>query len=42
MDACEMCDSTDFQLLGVLGNTAHLRCRCCGWNQTAPVEELEE
>ena len=27
---CPMCDSTDAQILGQLGNRIHLRCRGCG------------
>lgn len=29
---CTHCDSNSFILLGTLGQTTHLRCRCCGTN----------
>ena len=27
---CPICDSTDFIVLGTLGNISYLRCRNCG------------
>jgi MoaA/NifB/PqqE/SkfB family radical SAM enzyme len=27
---CDFCESEDLFILGVLGNTAHYRCRHCG------------
>lgn len=42
MLSCEMCESNTFTPLGVLGDTAHLCCRQCGWVQSAPVADLDD
>ncbi len=42
MIECEKCDSVQFTMLGVMGNFAHLRCRCCGWDNTCPADALED
>ena len=42
MIECAMCDSLEFTLLGMLGNTAHLRCCCCGWDTSCPADALED
>jgi hypothetical protein len=39
--ACESDQSTAESLQGVLGDTAQLRCRRCGWWFSLPLNELE-
>jgi hypothetical protein len=29
---CPQCEAPDNTPIGVLGNTAHYRCRACGWS----------
>jgi hypothetical protein len=42
---CSCCDSPNLGLLGLLGRTAHFRCRDCGMDTSTPVpgsqDELE-
>jgi hypothetical protein len=37
---CAACDGP-FVLLGVLGDLAHLRCRCCGLQASVDAADLE-
>lgn len=41
MDQCDYCGSFNLTLLGVLGSTAHIRCKACGMNTNVPADELE-
>jgi transcription elongation factor Elf1 len=41
MLTCPACNADMPILLGVLGNIAHLRCRCCGIDYSAPADSLE-
>ncbi len=38
---CEVCDGP-LIVLGVLGNTVHLRCRNCGMDHTGDPADLPE
>jgi hypothetical protein len=38
MSPCDMCDG-DTVVLGHLGGTVHLRCRACGWQMEANMDE---
>jgi hypothetical protein len=37
---CAVCDGT-LVLLGVLGDLAHLRCRCCGLEASVDAADLD-
>ena len=36
---CAMCGG-QMEILGTLGNTAHGRCRHCGWVEQMPIDSL--
>lgn len=40
MDQCANCNSTEFVVLGWLGATMHVRCRCCGTNDTHYMDDI--
>jgi len=39
---CDVCGSEELTLLGVLGQTAHARCRSCGLDHLTDVELIDD
>lgn len=42
MNQCDGCGGYNFTMLGILGNTAHLRCIACGLDCSVDVIELDD
>lgn len=41
-DECLMCDSTQFEVLGYLGQNMWVRCRMCGLDIAFPADTFEK